>query len=412
VARDENDRPYEDGQGRPLNPELMTGDVLSPRWSTEDTDEQPAIQVVGNETYILPLDKGSQPIDGPRDVLDDPPPRGLLAPDPHDVLGGPHDVLDGPGGSRDALGGASGPHDVLGASGGYDLGGPSGAHDFGGPSGAHDFGGPSGAHDFGGPSGAHDLDDEHSGPHRVDSDNPYLPLDRGYDGDRDDDADDRPKRGFLGSGWTDDADGKDSYGGRAKGEGEVRRRTRVLLVAAVAVVIVGVGAGWMLTGTSSDDPCAGAQCASAGEVNTPSESALPEEEPIEDETEEPVDEEPVDTTTDEPDQPRASVPATPQQRVRQPATREPSARPTATREPKPTTKATSKPTREPQGQMNETDDRGNGRGDGVETETSDKQSDNDSQTPTETDSGTTQAPVPQPTQEERKGLLDILFPWA
>ncbi|MDA0638956.1 hypothetical protein OUY22_36570, partial [Nonomuraea sp. MCN248] len=53
MARDDNDRSYDDGQGRPGNPDL-TGDVLSPRWSTDDTDEQPAIQVAGNETYILP----------------------------------------------------------------------------------------------------------------------------------------------------------------------------------------------------------------------------------------------------------------------------------------------------------------------------------------------------------------------
>ncbi|NUR88549.1 MAG: hypothetical protein HOY71_31045, partial [Nonomuraea sp.] len=91
----------------------MTGDVLSPRWSTEDTDEQPAIQVSGNETYILPADQGA------------PQPIGPLAPDllsgpsgPHDVLGGaggPHDVLGEAGGPHDVLGGASGPHDVLGA---------------------------------------------------------------------------------------------------------------------------------------------------------------------------------------------------------------------------------------------------------------------------------------------------------
>ncbi|GAA3100213.1 hypothetical protein [Nonomuraea salmonea] len=89
MARDENDRPYDDGQGRSLNPELMTGDVLSPRWSTDDTDEQPAIQVSGNETYILPDTSR-------RDVLDDP---------PRDVLDDPHDVLGSGGDRHDVLGG-------------------------------------------------------------------------------------------------------------------------------------------------------------------------------------------------------------------------------------------------------------------------------------------------------------------
>ncbi|MGP3929885.1 hypothetical protein [Nonomuraea sp. KM88] len=420
MARDENDRPYEDGQGRPLNPE-MTGDVLSPRWSTEDTDEQPAIQVVGNETYILPLEKGGEPqLIERRDVLDDP--------GHHDVLGGTtsaydaggsHDVLDGGSGPRDVLGGGD-PHDVLGGgsdshrdvlsgSSGHEFAGPSGPHDFGGPSGSHDFGGPSGPHDFGGPSGPHEVLREPGGSRHADDEPSYLPLDRGYE--TDDRDDDKPKRGFLGSGWTDESGerrssrgGDDDAGG---GEGEVRHRTRVLLVAAAAVVLVGVGVGWMVTGTSSDDPCAGGRCASAGEVTAPSDSAVPSEEeqtPVEEET----DTEPSDPAADEPTDSDRARPER-QQEQTQP-TREPQSRPSPTRDiGDPTTKASPRNTRAPQDEMRDTDVSSETRVNNREPRTTSQESQD--QPPA---TQPTQAPVPEPepTEEERKGLLDILFPWA
>ncbi|PZG19076.1 hypothetical protein C1J01_13095, partial [Nonomuraea aridisoli] len=293
----------------------MTGDVLSPRWSTEDTDEQPAIQVSGNETYILPPDKPAEPRpgEGVRDVLD--------GPAPYDVLGGgssSHDVLGGGSASHDVLGGGNSSHDVLsGASSSPDvLSGGNPSHDvLGGAGGAHD--GPSGPHDVRGagnddvlgtsmmPGAGHDPGDsresgrrdEDSGAYPVEGEPHYLPLDRGYDAD----DDDRPRRGFLGSGWSDD-----SYEEHPRGEREVRRRTRTLLVAAAAVVAVGVGVGWMLTGTSADDPCAGGRCASVGEVSAPSESAFPEDTPVEDEEE--VAEEPTESTEPtKPSRPREQV---------------------------------------------------------------------------------------------------------
>ncbi|MGW0806366.1 hypothetical protein [Nonomuraea sp. NPDC002799] len=360
MARDENDRPYEDGQGRSLNPDL-TGDVLSSRWSTEDTDEQPAIQVVGNETYILPPDRGTPVRLGPggRDVLDE---------DPHDVLGGSgaaHDLLSGPGGTHDVLdqpydaAGHSGSHDVLG---GYDLGGPSGPHAV-----------------------------EHSGPHPVEGDSPYLPIDRGYEAQFDDEHDEEPKRGFLGSGWTDD----DSDDGRSGGEREVRRRTRKLLVAAAAVVVIGVGAGFMLTGTSSDDPCDGGRCASAGEVSAPADTAAPED------TEETAPE-PTDSDSAEPTESESVTPTPTQRRVR--PTSEPSARPTRTRA-EPTAKATSRPTRTPQGETRDADTGTRGQQEVPEAAT---------EAPTQdaaTEAPMTQAP-PVVQEPERKGIFDYLFPWA
>lgn len=420
MARDENDRPYEDGQGKSLNPE-MTGDVLSPRWSTDDTDEQPAIQVVGNETYILPPDRGTPQLIGepPRDVLDDPAPaRDALAGDPllgtpasYDLGGqsGPHDVLGsyGSGGaSYDELGGASGPLDVAGGVAYDEL---SAARDARTGASYDELSEP---HDTRSP---YDELADHSGPHRVedDDDNPYLPLDRSYA--RDEDAEeDRPKRGFLGSGWTGDSgDSGDSYDGRSSGgEGEVRRRTRVLLVAAVAVVLVGVGAGWMLTGTSSDDPCAGAQCASAGEVTSPSESAAPEDTPVEEATEETPD--PTDSVTDGPTEPESAIP-TPTQGQSRP-TREPESRATPTRD-RTTAEPTRKPTREPQSTMNDTADSGGQDDDGSDSSATTKKrqeestSDSGGSTATQPPA-TTQAPAPTPTEEERKGLFDILFPWA
>ncbi|MFG2073446.1 hypothetical protein [Nonomuraea maritima] len=398
-----------------MNPDLA-GDVLSPRWSTEDTDEQPAIQVSGNETYILP-DKGADPQrEGVRDVLD--------PPAPYDVLGGGQDVLDAPSGAHDVLGAPSGAHDVLGA--------PSGAHDvLGGASGAHDVLG--GAQDAAYQDGRGYQDErayqdereqgryaDDSGPFPVENEPGYLPLDRGYDQGFDA-GDDEPRRGFLGAGWSEESD--DDY--HARGEREVRRRTRTLLVAAAAVVVLGVGVGWVLTGASSDDSCAGGQCTSAGQVNTPAESALPEDEPVEEEEAEP---EPTDSADQEErtprdqqgdagtpaDQPASTVPTHTEQRTR--PTREPSERPRSTRTAEP-----AQDTDEEQVRVPANREGGNGgvdRGGRTADENDSRQDDaprsntgqdEEAQAPTEV----TEQPE-QPQQEEDKGnggLLGILFPW-
>ncbi|HEX4817934.1 MAG TPA: hypothetical protein VFV66_34765 [Nonomuraea sp.] len=352
------------------------GDVLSPRWSNDDTDEQPAIQVVGNETYILPPEPQQ-----PRDVLDVVPSNDSL----HDHLSDPvHDALNDPlNDSRhdsrydslrdplhdphhdplnDPLGGPlSGPHEVIGD---YD--------------------------DYGDPR---DLPSDPEGPAEE---SPYLPLDRGYEsGAYDDHEDDEPRRGFLGSGWTGD--------GPVEGDHEVRRRTRVLVVAAVAVVLIGVGAGFMLTGTSSDDPCAGGRCASAGEVTAPTESAAPEDTPVEEEGD--TASEPTDPATDEPVGTESVRPSTQPQRVR--PTREPSERPTRTRTAEPTARSSARPTRQSQ-QSPESEprlgDESTARPDTRETERPDARPSSDAPT---------QAPVPSqaPTQDDNKGLIGILFPW-
>ncbi|MBF8190469.1 hypothetical protein ITP53_33100 [Nonomuraea sp. K274] len=394
MARDENDRPYEDGQGRSLNPE-MTGDVLSPRWSTEDTDEQPAIQVVGNETYILPIGKSEpQLIEGPRDVLDD----------PHDVLGatsGPRDV-SAQGGQHDPSA-PSGPHDLSAPGSPYDvLGASSGPHDLlDGPGEQRDL--------LEGPGEQRDVFDGPSGSHRVADENPYLPLDRGYEGDEDDGREEEPKRGFLGSGWSGDEHDRDSGGDQ-----EVRRRGRVLLVAAAAVVLLGVGAGWMLTGTSSDDPCAGGQCASAGEVTSPSESADAEE-PLPDLPEDEFTDEPTDSVTDGPSEPETETGTPPVGRP-QPAQPETSKRPTPTRVGEPTAKPSDKATRAPQprSEMKDTDP-SQAQVQRPADESARQQPENNREDTGQPDTQAppqTQAPVPTPTEEERKGLLDILFPWA
>lgn len=429
MARDENDRPYEDGQGRSLNPDLA-GDVLSPRWSTEDTDEQPAIQVSGNETYILP-DKGADPQrEGVRDVLD--------PPAPYDVLGGGQDVLGGPSGAHDVLGAPSGAHDV--------LGGTSGAHDVLG-----------GGHDTSYQDGRGYQDDrtyqddpayqddraydglyrderapqderaqgrytDDSGAFPVENEPGYLPLDRGYDQGFEDD--DQPRRGFLGSGWSDDSD--DDY--HARGEREVRRRTRTLLVAAAAVVVLGVGVGWVLTGTSSDD-CAGGRCAGAGQVNAPAESALPDDEPVEEEEAEPEPTESADQEEQAPtgrqgnddagtpaEQPRSTVPTQTQQNTR--PTHEPTTRPRATRTAEPTQDTEEEQVRVPanrEGGNNGGIDRGgrttdqtDSRDDAPRSDSGSGQ-DDEAQPPTEVN----EQPE-QPQQEEDKGnggLLGILFPW-
>ncbi|NUR92524.1 MAG: hypothetical protein HOY71_51345 [Nonomuraea sp.] len=212
----------------------MTGDVLSPRWSTEDTDEQPAIQVSGNETYILPAGQGAP-------QLLDPPPGLASVPD---------DVPPGASGPHSVLGGASGPHDVLGG-----LGSVSGPHDvLGGDSGPHAVG-VGNAFDTAAEGSGRDLHDT-----QAEEELPYLPLDQGYE-PAGDDGPDRTRRGFLGSGWTEDTgdDGRSGGSGRSggryggsggfEGDREVRRRTRVLVAAAAAVVLVGVRRplrGWPL----------------------------------------------------------------------------------------------------------------------------------------------------------------------
>ncbi|MEW9549414.1 hypothetical protein [Nonomuraea sp. NPDC050783] len=360
MARDENDRPYEDGQARSLNPEL-TGDVLSPRWSNDDTDEQPAVQVSGNETYILPPEPGGDvlggtPQAGPYDELA-PSGEALEEESPYLPLDrgyeGEHD-------DRPALAGSG--HDGAGQGDGPDDGGHGGGGDDG------HGGGP------GGPGG-------------YDSYDSY--------GD-----DDRPRRGFLGSGWTDDSG--DGHSGRA--EREVRRRTRTLVLAAVAVVLVGVGAGFLLTGTSSDDPCAGGRCASAGEVRAPSESALPEETPQE-EDEQPT-AEPTEPATTEPGEPGTARSTPSPERAR--PTREPAARPTRTREEEPSARSSARPSRSQEPEARETDDDPPAS---VRDSQTERKEQAETEQPTEAPSAT-EAPDPAPTQEERKGLLDFLFPWA
>ncbi|MFF4196988.1 hypothetical protein [Nonomuraea sp. NPDC001831] len=364
MARDENDRPYEDGQGKSLNPEL-TGDVLSPRWSTEDTDEQPAIQVSGNETYILPAGQGAQPVESPAT------PATPMAPAdaPHDVLdgpSGPHDVLDGPSGSHEAL---SGPHETL--AGPYEsLSGP---------------------HAVVGADGT----DVPGGDRAADDDLPYLPLDQGYKPGRDDDAGET-RRGFLGSGWTDDADDRRGGAGRDR---EVRRRTRVLVLAAAAVVLVGAGAGWLLTGTSSDDPCGAGTCAGASQVTAPARTALPEE------TESAPAPEETDTA-----EPTVSETVTPTPVARRPRpTREPSVRPTATaRESRPTATPEEKATHGSQDEMNETSD--GTPDDSAEAPATRRPERQETAPPTQAPPAQQEQPAPSPS--EKKGLFDILFPWA
>ena len=408
MARDENDRSYEDGQGRSSNPDL-TGDVLSPRWSTDDTDEQPAIQVSGNETYILPPAKGVS-ADG----------------EPYVTTGEPI-YLDGQGGYvKDETGGAclvegqadalysgdspSGAHYLSDVSGDarYTGDSPSGAHYLGdSASGAHYLGdSPSGAHYLGdSPSGAHYTGDAPSGPlytgdspsgaHRLDegADVTYLPLDKSYESSLGND-DDPPKRGFLGSGWTENADD-----GHGRSDKEVRRRTRLLLVAAAAVVLLGGGAGWMLTGTSSDDPCAGGRCATVGELNAP--AATPK-----DELDAPVDEA-EDTSPPEPTASATEAPTKAPARVRPTRTAAQEPAPTATRSPKATARPTSRATQAPDDEIPDLD-ADTTKPQPKTRKTEDSLGDQSVNQPTIAPTTPDLAPKP----EESKGLLDILFPWA
>ncbi|QYC43588.1 hypothetical protein Nocox_30020 [Nonomuraea coxensis DSM 45129] len=341
MVRDENDRPYEDGQGRPVNPDL-TGDVLSPRWSTDDTDEQPAIQVPAGETYILPPEPG-------HDVLDDVPaalPAAGQAQDGEPAYLPLDRAYDGPSDDDRPV---SGPDDD-----GYD----GRAHD----------------------AGSYEGGPRDSGPYDI-----------GFD-------DERPRRGFLGSGWTDEPDDD----GRSGPEREVRRRTRMLVLAAVAVVLIGVGAGFALTGGSSD-PCAGGRCASAGQVSAPADPAVTEDEAAEEETAEPAEEEtagPEESATADPSP--TTAPARP--------TREPAARPTATRSEERATRPSERPSRSQEPETRDTEDQpGTIRDSQTEQRATTEQR---TQTEEPSEEPVTQEPEPTPTQEERKGLFDYLFPWA
>ncbi|MCK2217491.1 hypothetical protein MF672_027415 [Actinomadura sp. ATCC 31491] len=370
MVRDENDRPYEDGQARSLNPEL-TGDVLSPRWSTDDTDEQPAIQVTGNETYILPPDQGATlPPEAGHDVLDDLPARPA-----GDLLGQGQQAEESPYLPLDrGYDGEYQPERQVDALAEYEPDHPSGH-----------------------PSDHLGDDDRAAAAGPAGDDRPASARDS-YDA-YDSYDDDQPRRGFLGSGWTDDSG--DERSGRS--EREVRRRTRTLVMAAVAVVLIGVGAGFVLTGTSSDDPCAAGRCASAGEVTAPSEeAAVPEETPQEEETE-PTDEPTAGPTAG----PGETAAADPTPAARQPRpTREPAARPTRTRSEEPAEKTSARPSRSQEPEPSGTDEEPTT----VRDSQTEQQRTADEQ-PTE-EASATQAPDPAPTQEERKGLLDFLFPWA
>lgn len=382
MARDENDRPYDDGQGRPVNPDL-TGDVLSPRWSTDDTDEQPAIQVPGNETYILPPDNSTSSdqysVQGEYDYGGQA--EGAYADSSYDYGDSLSDPLTGDQqqGAYAETGYADGTH----TGGTYAEGSytDSAYTD----SGAYATDGTGYATD--GTGYADDQDDQRP----ADRDDPgYLPLDRGYD-----EPEEEPRRGFLGSGWTGGSGDEDDYR-----DGEVRRRTRLLLGAAAAVVVLGVGAGWALTSTSSDDPCAGGRCASVGDLSTPSAEEEPEDSDV------PI-EEATDTATPEPEVSETETPTTPpttQTRVR--PTRTASAEPTP--EPQPTRTRTRSaeqerdPEPEPTGrathQMNEI----------KEPQASARPEPEQIEEPEPTTDPVTEAPQPE---ETRRGLLDILFPW-
>ncbi|WP_113705013.1 hypothetical protein [Nonomuraea lactucae] len=329
VARDENDRSYEDGQGRPLNPEL-TGDVLSPRWSTDDTDEQPAIVVSGNETYIMPTEGA--------------------APEPYASQDG---AADDSAGYADADSGAHHTQDATALYAPADEDGD-------------------------------DVDDAGDGERRHDP--TYLPLDASYEAS----AGDEPRetrRGFLGSGWTDAGDDP------APGDKEVRRRTKVLLVAAAAVVLAGAGAGWLLSGTSSDDPCAGDRCAGVGQVSAP-----PPESPTPEDTDQGQDEPVVSSTPDRSaSQTTAPTPAD----VKTRAERTPTPRATPTRIGEPTARQSGRATPVPDG-VEKT---------GAERQTGTEQKQPTSQPTQSTQPPATQAPAPTPTKSE-KGLIDILFPWS
>ncbi|MEV4099743.1 hypothetical protein AB0J42_05735 [Nonomuraea sp. NPDC049649] len=379
MARDDNDRPYDDGQAGPVNPDL-TGDVLSPRWSTDDTDEQPAIQVSGNETYILPPDNGTSgdPYQGESAFQESvyPETGSFAAPAYSDALSDSYGDQPDPRTQRaDADTPAyDSPRHLDAEASVYDSPRHADAQ-------------------ADGYAGDEPSDPRHTGEEA------YLPLDRGYEV-----QEEEPRRGFLGSGWT-DTSSDDEYG---HGDGEVRRRTRLLLAAAAAVVVLGVGAGWMLTGTSSDDPCANGRCASVGDLNTPAVQDEPEDEaPVEEAT---------DTATPEPTVTEAETPTTApttQARVRptRTATVEPEPDPdpepqptrTRTRAPEPDPEPTAKATRAPANDMKHVQ---------PTSEPEPRQTEDD--TPRDP-AGDPAPPDPEPEpepQETRRGIFDILFPWA
>lgn len=381
MARDENDRPYEEGQGRSLDPEL-TGDVLSPRWSTDDTDEQPAIVVSGSETYVMPLDGGpAEPYVPPQDALD------TSYPAVDGVDGSAHGYLGAEAAPQAEAGGYadsdSGSHRLQDGAVPYADSGPHRVED--GPVSYADS--DSGAH-LVQDGHADSLDDGagHGDPH----DPAYLPLDKGYG----DEAAGETRRGFLGSGWTDVDDDRHAR------DKEVRRRTKVLVAGAAAVVLLGMGAGWMLTGTSSDDPCRGSQCASAGQVSEPpAESPAPEdpEGAVDDSTGAPTTEPTASQTT-------APTPTA----VRARATRTPTPRVTGTRAvTEPTARPTRRATQEPEVVEETGTERRQDATGAPEPQETERQ-----EPTTQPTAPATQAPAPSPTKSDGGGLLDILFPWA
>lgn len=389
MSRDENDRSYEDGQSRPLNPEL-TGDVLSPRYSNDDTDEQPAIVVSGNETYIMPSDGAPLERYPPQDAATPYPSEGTSSYAPQDGTAQHADALYSDAQHADALhaDALDGDAPYVDALYGDAQHGNAGYGEIEG--GAHRADGEQAGY-ADADSGSHRLQDTGPLQDADDYGDPaYLPLDKGYETSADDE-DGEPRRGFLGSGWTD-------ANQENPADKEVRRRTKLLVAAAAAVVVLGAGAGWMLTGTSSDDPCATDRCASAGRVSAPPTSAVPDPE----DTGEAADE-PDESATPEPSTSSTVAPTPTAARVR--VSRTPEPRVTRTRAVEPTTRATGRASRQP----TTVDDAATTRDDDVEAKTSEQPT--APVATTQAPPATTQAPAPAPS-ETQKGLFDILFPWS
>jgi hypothetical protein len=390
VARDDKDRTYEDEQGRPLDADLA-GDVLSPRWETDatDTDEQPAVVI--NETYHLPPEPVEEPYHLPTE-------QGAVHLDQSALRGqGSGDVLD----QGDVLD-ADPPRDPAPA---LDLGLPADLGHSQDPAPSFDAGRSSDAAPSLDTGFAQDpqqyaqgFDEpraqELPGQDADRRDDDYLPVDRAYDGD-----DDGQRKGFLGSGWSDEPEPKP----------EPRRRSKTLVLAAVAVVILGAGAGWMLT-NSGPEECSGAQCASVKQLSTPTvpageEAEAPVEEPTEEESPTPTASETVKVT------PTPTV-----QRARAPRTQPPA----TSAPPRETIKPTTRGTRAPEQSRQPID--------GGDTSQRDSSTREQTQAPKEESSpresspasapADTQAPAPQqpatqapenPPSKGGGGLLDWLF---
>ncbi|MFG3436276.1 hypothetical protein ACGF0J_03435 [Nonomuraea sp. NPDC047897] len=347
--------------------------------------------VSGNETYVMPPDGGpAEPYVPPQDALD----TSYPAVDGVDGLAhGQAAGYPGPEAGAQAL-----------DTGGY-ADPDSGAHLV--QDGAVSYG-DSGAHLV--QDGAATYADSDSGAHLVHDDRAryadgpdgdlhdpaYLPLDKGYEG-HEDDASGETRRGFLGSGWTDAADD------RHTGDKEVRRRTKVLVAGAAAVVLLGLGAGWMLTGTSSDDPCPGNQCASAGQVSEP-----PAGSPGPEESDGAVDDSTAPTTEPTASQTTAPTPTAVRARV----TRTPTPRVTEPRETESPVRPTRRVTQEPEVvEETGTERRPGATQEPKPRETEERQAPT-TQPTTQPTAPATQAPAPSPTKSSGGGLLDILFPWS